>query len=538
MNCCSPDPLSKIITHTIRYSYHKYILMGISQRCFVSVIFLIPAMFLHSQTVSDTLNRAKKLRAEGKIHKSYLLLKETYRVHPDNLNVAWLTAQTAFWANRIAKSKRIYEKAVKDNPKNLYLQLDYAKMLVNSGDFEKGEIFLNNYLSYDSTNAQALTYLAKISFWRCNYEDADKLVSKAIRHDPKVPDASALREDIALARAPYLKLGAGYTSDDQPMQTVTPLVGAGIYLSALSSLHFSFQTPFFIRDGKTDPALLFSAGNTSFISKANLTIGLDAGVVKFPVKNSYAFTGNISLDKIFIRHLEISLSAQRNPYFSTLSSIDTMVIQNHLTFSAGWNNLNSWNGEAAIEAFTYPLDKNVTYSSYLWAFAPPVKFSVFQLRFGYAYNYSDSKKDHYVAEKSLPDIISSFDANSSIAGIYEPYFTPEQQQIHSFLLSFTGHPLKWMDFSIHANAGIYATTHAPYLYLDKDAKDSVVLKTGFTQTRFYPATVEVQILMKLSERIHLQADYTFRSTYFYTSNYAGIGLNIRFLNEKKSKKRS
>src|ERR1035437_7368851 len=295
----------------------------------VILLLLLPGFQSHSQTVSDTLNQAKKMRAEGKIHQAYSLLKETYRHHPDDLNVAWLTAQTAFWANRIVESKRIYEKAVKANPNNLYLKLDYAKMLVNSGNYKRGEDLLSQYIVYD----------------------------------PKSKDAYSLLDEINLARSPYLKLSVGYTSDDQIMQTLSTRLEMGFYFSSLFSLHYNLQAPVFIRNGKTSNALLMQVGNTTFISNASLKIGMDLGIVKFPFSSTSSLTGNVSLDKIFIRHLEMEVSDQRNPYFSTLSSIDTMVIQNHFTGSIGWNKVNSWTGKAAIEAFTYPSDHNLTISA-------------------------------------------------------------------------------------------------------------------------------------------------------------------------------
>ena len=494
----------------------------------------IPTAFSQSKNVSDTLNLAKQLRSKGKIHKSYKILKKAYSDHPDNLNVAWLTAQTAFWANRIGRSRQIYEKAILSSPKNLYLQLDYAKMLVNTADFMKAIPLLNVYLSYDSTNAQALTALSRAYFWMLKYPYAGLLVTKAHKSDPKYPDASSLIRDISLARAPYLKISAGYCSDDQPLQTLSTTVGAGFYFNPLSSFHFTFQSPFLIREGKMVNAYIFDIGNSSFFSKANMTIGIDAGVVKFPVKSNYTWTGNFEIDKTFIKHLVLSLSVQRNPYFTTLSSIDSMVIQHHFTGSIGWNDQNKWNGQIAAEAFAYPLDHNLTYTGYAWVFAPPIKFSVFRLRFGYGYNYSNSQKNRYVSTKTLEEIIAGFSTNSIITGVYNPYYTPNDQQIHSLLLSFTSHPLKWLDLSLNANAGFYATTQVPYLYLDKNANDSTILKTGFSSATFLPLTLRLQALIKVSDCIHIQAEYTYMKTYYYTSQYAGIGINIRFPDEKKS----
>jgi tetratricopeptide (TPR) repeat protein len=502
------------------------------------ILFLMLCMFAgigsFGQNVSDTLNLAKKLREKGKIHQSFKLLKKAYSHHPDNLNVAWLTAQTAFWANKISKSKQIYRKAIKDNLKNMYLKLDYSKMLVNTGDFLEATDLLKNYLSYDSTNAQALTALSRISFWECRYNDATKKVRKALKSDPKFPDALSLEKEIAIARSPYLKIGAGYITDDQPMTTISTLIAAGFYFHPLSSVHFNLQTPFMIRDGQTLNAFLFDAGNVSCFSSAGLTIGIDAGVGRFPFKAIYMGTGNLTLDEICLRHLEISVLAERNPYFLTRSSIDTVVIQNHLKGSIGWNNLNNWNGQIAVEAFTYPIDKNLTYSAYGWIFAPPVKFSVFRLGFGYAYNYSSSQKNRYLPEKSLSEIIANWESNQSIAGIYNPYYTPKDQQFHSFLLSFSGHLLKWLDFSLSTNTAILASAQVPYLYLDKNSDGNTILKTGFASQNFTPVTIHGQLNIKASDRISLQTEYAFMRTFYYTSNYVGIGLTLRFPNDKKN----
>ena len=40
---------------------------------------------------------------------------------------------------------------------------------------------------------------------------------------------------------------------------------------------------------------------------------------------------------------------------------------------------------------------------------------------------------------------------------------------------------------------------------------------------------------RITKKISLKADYTYRKTYFYTSNSVGVGLKINFWNEQKGK---
>ena len=208
---------------------------------FLIFLFLAGSYRGEAQTMADTLNKAKQLRSKGKMHKAYILLKKCQSHHPDDLNVTWYTAQTAYWAHRTSKSKRLYRKAILANPKNLYLQLDYAKILVNLGEFNRALPLLDTYLKYDPTNAQALTVVAKILFWQSKYKAARAKVRKALLQDPEYTEASGLLSYINLASAPSISLCVGYNTDDQPQQMITPAIGGSLYLHPLSTLHFSFQ---------------------------------------------------------------------------------------------------------------------------------------------------------------------------------------------------------------------------------------------------------------------------------------------------------
>jgi tetratricopeptide (TPR) repeat protein len=290
---------------------------------------------------TDTLEMVRRLKNQGKTRKAYVLVQSYYVRHQQDFNTTWLFAQSAFLAHHVRKSRVLYEKAMTMSPKNLYLQLDYAKNLVNITDYEKAKKLLLKYLAYDPSNTQAITSLARISYWQGDYGKALSELNNIQPEDLKNKDITSFIRDIQIAKAPWIRMKGAYQTDDQPLQSITTQLEGGLYLHPLSSLHFTFQAPLFITDSSRSQSFWLQAGNKSVIGKAGMVIEADAGLVKFPRKSITTWTGNLEIDKVFIRHLTLSLQAERNPYFYTLSSIDSAVIDNHGSLKVGWNDLKS-----------------------------------------------------------------------------------------------------------------------------------------------------------------------------------------------------
>ena len=484
---------------------------------------------------TDTLEMVRRLRNQGKSRSAFSLMKSYYPDHPDDFNTNWLYAQSAYYAHHIKKSKALYDRAITLSPQNLYLQLDYAKKLVNITEYEKAKKLLTKYLAYDSTNSQAITSLARISFWQGDYSKALSELYKIQPAEIQNKEVMAFIQDIQIAKSPWISLKEGYLTDDQPLQSFTSQLEGGIYLHPLSSLHFSMRVPVFITGDKTSQAFWFQGGNRSVLGKAKMDIEADLGLLKFPVKNSIDWTGNLEIDKIFLRHMVISVQAGRIPYFYTLSSIDTMVIDNHGSFKLGWNDLKSWNGEASFDIHQYPVDNNYLFGFSAWVFAPPVKFSFFELRFGYGFNYSTTQKNHFVPEKSLVEILKNYDPSAQINGIYNPYFTPKDQSIHSILAGISISPGKIVNFTINGNFGIYSTAQIPYFFLDNNAQSTLEIMNDFVKKRYIPVQLNAVASIPASKTVRIKVEYSYNKTYYFNSHYAGIGMTINFWNGRKTK---
>jgi Flp pilus assembly protein TadD len=494
--------------------------------------FVIPVRSLLAQSTTDTVEIAKHLRDERKFKDAFALL-EKYRVnHPNDLNASWLDAQTACWMKHFKTSESIYENTIRLHPDNYYLKLDYAKMLVNIGEFEKAIPLLNNYLQYDLANAEALLALAKISYWKSNYKEAINEVGKILIKDPKNKQALSLQEEIISAESPWGKISIAHSSDVQPLKNTTPVFEGGLYKGALSFMHFNFQIPTFVTDNNTTNALWIRAGNKSVLSKQNMNINIEFGLLKYPCSKNVTFTENLQLDKTIINHLIFSIQAERKPYFYTVSSINNVVTDNHYSVSAAWSDPDKWSGKTAFDLDHFN-DKNTISTFSAWVITPPYKVSIFEFHIGYGCNFSTSKENRFVAEKTLSEILVDFYYNPDIAGIYNPYFTPNNQQTHSALASISIHPLKILDIGTHAAYGFYAVAHNPYLYLDKDTNGNTIIIKNYFKRIYSPMEFSVYVALQITKKISFKTEYLYSITNFYKSNYLGFGLKMSFGHDKK-----
>ncbi|MCX6249661.1 MAG: tetratricopeptide repeat protein [Bacteroidetes bacterium] len=500
---------------------------------FVLILLFLFPITLFPQNTADTLETARQLRDHGKNKEAYSILKKYEKHHSRDFNTLWLYGQLSYLNSRFGKSKSLYEKAIQSSPRNLYLQLDYGKMLVNIGEFDKAKPYLTTYSEYDPGNSQVYASLAKIDYWQGDYNAALKKLERIRPTEKESRDINMLRENIRISKTPWISVTEGYVTDNQPMQSYTTQLQGGLYLHPLSFLNFDVEVPVFLKEGATYSAFWFQAGNKAIIGKAGINIDADLGILKFPVGNKTTWTGKLTFEKKLFRHLRITLKAERSPYFYTIRSIDTAIIENQYAAMVRWDKFRSWSGEAAYNFHRFPFDKNNLVTVYGWVFTPPLRLSVFEFRIGYSFNHSTTDKLHFVPEKTLAEILTNYDATAQIHGIYNPYFTPKNQVSHSAMLGITIFPWKPIDFSINASFGIIGSAMIPYFYLDSNAVAETYINQGLVKVRYTPIQVNALANIHLSRVMKLQLLYTFHRTYYFTSNYAGIGIRINLWNGKK-----
>jgi tetratricopeptide (TPR) repeat protein len=507
-------------------------------------VFIIIGRSLFAQSNVDTLEKAKNLRNENKFKEAFALMEKYRANHPNDLNAAWLSGQTAFWMKHYKTAEKEYERAIQIAPHNADLLLDYDMVLFNSGDLKKAEPLLWTFYTWDPTNTAVLLSLAKISFWHGNYNDAEWFIQKVLASDPKNKNAIAIQDEILAAKSPWGEINIAHSSDDQPLQNTAPSISGGIYSSALFSPHFDFQLPTFVTDSSNKNAWWFQVGNKSIFSKQNLDISIDLGLLKNPSSTSVFTTGNLLINETLIKHFIFSLQAERKPYFYTLSSLNTTVTDNHYSVSVAWNDPEGWNARTAYDIDNFN-DNNSIATFSAWVMSPPLKVSIFEFHAGYGFNYSntqqnryelksltyafDSISKNYFWDSTLNKSVQKYYYSPVITGIYNPYFTPDKQTINSVIASINIHPTKTLNIGIKADYGFSAVAQCPYLYLDNEGNIAI----GYFKQNYSPYDIGINVTWKLAKKINLKAEYVHSKTNFYNSNYLGIGLRMSFWNENK-----
>lgn len=482
--------------------------------------------------VADTLNKVKQLKDKGKYRPAYQLLKLYYKGHQTDFNTTWLFAQTAYLNKHFKKSKKLYKSIAASHPDNYYLKLDYANTLTNIADYNKALPLLNSYAAYDSTNAKLQLALAKVYLAQGSFALAEKQIKTLQASGAYNKDVRSLLDELHLAKASWVKIKGSYTTDSQPLQNITPSVEAGVYLHPEATLKINLQTPVFINNGLLQNAEWLQIGDLSSFRKSGFQLSADAGIVKQPYENKISWTANVELKQTLLKHLILQAQAERKPYYYTASSLDTVVMVTRAAAYIEWNDMSSWNGRLTFEYNGFA-DKNYTLGGAGWIFTPPLKLSIFEGRVGYAYSFNTAKDNKFIPSKTLSEILTNYDPSVSITGVYSPYFTPDNMGVHSALASIIIHPLKIFDIGFNANVGFYASALTPYFYLDKNAADATVIVKSYATEKFHPMEFSTYFLLRITEKISLKADYTYRKTYFYTSNSLGLGLKINFWNEQK-----
>ncbi|MGP8215333.1 MAG: tetratricopeptide repeat protein [Bacteroidia bacterium] len=507
--------------------------------CFLSVQFFV-SNSLQAQKGMDTLSLAKQFNSQKKFRKACKILAPYYNSHPGNLNTQWIYAQSLYWAKKFRKSEKVYEYAIAWHPENYYLRLDYAEKLVDIGEFEKAIPILKLYGAYDSTALDLRLTLAKIAFWKCDYKTAEAEVQKILKKQPgQTASLKDFQNEILAAESPWIKPGFEYHADTQPLQSYTPEVKTGFFLSPLAALQFNLSAPFYEGNNTLYNAQWLQAENKSFFYKMKLTLITNIGAIKLP-GNTTSVTGKIDASKILFKHLELDAKIEHTPYLYALADMTVPVMQLTYQGNIAWKNTNGWQAQASATYNDFYATNNYIYSIGAFGLTPPLKIEKFELRAGYAYNYSTSKYSCFVfvPGETVQQVIANWTPALTIngTGIYNPYFTPNAQSTHSVVFSAILHVSQKIELGAKGSIGVYCNTLNPYFYnyLEKNESDQIYIASGegFSEERYYPAEINIFANLRLSPRVSIGAEYTYLKNNFYSSNYAGLTSQISFWHEK------
>lgn len=94
-------------------------------------------------TAVDTFKLADQFIARNKYKKAVKLYKSYQKNHPKDINAPWKLGQVRLWQSRNKQSDAAYNQALKLDPKNDNLRLNYTHSLLDMGKFSQAEKILS-----------------------------------------------------------------------------------------------------------------------------------------------------------------------------------------------------------------------------------------------------------------------------------------------------------------------------------------------------------------------------------------------------------
>jgi tetratricopeptide (TPR) repeat protein len=434
--------------------------------------------------------------------------------------------QILYWMGEYKKALALCEITLIKNP-NPYLKLDYARLLFELNELSKAREVLEDYLKTDKTNSEAINMMGTIFYWQGKPGVAIRYFESVLDKYPGNEWALKYVNEIKENTSPFIHLNSIYSDDTQPLQTAGISIETGKYFSFLLDPKLKIQFNQFSNTLEKEHAYSIVLNNNISILKIKTDILVSAGAYRSPIGNSTNLIGGIKLNKHIFKYFTFSGLVERKPYLLTLRSLNKNILSNNYSGSLIYFKETSWNGQIEYAIQEFP-DNNKVNNFNAWLLSPQIRFSKFAIALGYGFSLSDSEQNRFSPVNSISEIISGIDM---IEGVYDPYFTPRNQHIHSAICNLSIDISKSFTISTNTVYGFYATTDNPYFYLDKNSNGELFINREFANLKFEPMEIAGRINWKLSKRFNLHALYSHLKTFYYTNNSIELGLKYKFIRE-------
>jgi Tetratricopeptide repeat len=477
----------------------------------------------------DTFKLADQLIAKRKFRKAAKLYSAYNHSHPKDFNAVWKQAQTQFWLNNFRRSNALYKAALKMAPANDYLRLNYIHSLLDMGRSKEAADMLTDMELSGRDYSDMSTLRAQMAYYNGDYREAAAYMRKSLNAESNNAEAHALDDQVSLSRAPLVSINTAYLSDNQPYTALISSIKVENYFSKYADLFLMVDEYHFMHDTTSD-APWVRVGDKLYFPGAGMHLNVSVGAFGYPVKHEIGWSGALNINEKISSQFNVDVNADHVPYFDTRTSIDTTISVTRVSAMLNWH-LRNWSAQAAVLNSTFPDNTNVT-GTYGWVLAPIVSAARVQLSAGASAGYSSSGSNTYSATETPAQVEAHFAANPTVPGIYSLYFTPNQQFTTTGLLQLSLYPSKVVDISIGGDAG-YGSANAPYLYLNKDVNGSFIISRGYAMQTFTPADARATVNFHIGNSWLISLKYVYTNTYFFTSNYAGLGIRKSFIARKR-----
>lgn len=494
---------------------------GISLFCF-----LFSCSQLFAQL--DTTETARQLSYLHKYAEADALLSAFEKTHHNDINAVRLHAQILYWMKDYSAALNLCSFYLKNNPEWHYLKLDYSRMLFELQMWKKAKVALLEYQASGNSNIEAKNMLATIAYLQGKTKTSEKQFKAVLQDYPTNEWANNYLNKIRNAKAPDVKLSSGYSSDTQPMSALHAGIETGVYRShwLAPKLIIQWQQA----DSGNNPATTYSTeiSNKFFFSNLKTEIQISGGIVNPLATNSIKGIGSMELKNQFHKNFSLELSAARKNYQYTLSNFNTAILHSDYSIALAYYHEKKGSGKSA---YTYQQfdDNNSVQQYYAWILSPALSLSKFEFYLGYNFNYSSSQNNRYNLTTTPLQAIVQFDETGKIPAAYSPYFTPQNQQIHSLLANVIFTTGKKTSIALNANYAVFAKAESPYLYFDNNENNQLIIVRDYYTQKYTPLELNASFKLKPTIKFGIELTYKYQKAFYFEQHSAFLSLTYRFI---------
>ncbi len=495
------------------------------------LVFLGFVQISFAQVNTDTLQLSRNYSARQDFKSAIRILKTYSQNHPTDVFATQLLAQNLYWNGNIDEADSIYRYSIENYPQSTFFKLDYGRMLYNDADYDRAKLVLDDYLENDPNNVEALIYTGYINYWWGRYDISLDNFIDVLKQYPQNPTAVEMVKAIRKVTQPYLFAGYQISFDSQPMQSGDATIETGKFHNSLFTPIIRLDWLHFNAEGfkKQTPWLRVSNQMNFLKNKTHLnaTVGFLQDVSsKLLVTGLLELTQDLNLNQDFLDKISLRLSAERSPYFYTTSSLLQPVMYNAFNVSVIFSDASGISGKL-FAGRQFFMDGNQIDNVYAWVLSPRFGGEKLKINVGYSYNYTNSNVNHYESKYTLDEILADYKPGQ-LEGIYNPYFTPIKQNIHSVLATLSLRTDKKIEWQLKNSLGLFSYADIPYLYLDRMQNNNLFINSGFSKEYKVPFEIALIATYHINEFTTLNASYTYTENFFYYNNLFNLNLKHIF----------
>lgn len=505
-------------------------------------VFGLPVNAL-SQIVTkyDSIDIASNMLYNQRVPEAINILTILDRTYPLDENIMKLYSNALYWNNDFSRTiAYIKHNTIKKNyPENL--NYHFGKILFELNYLQDSDRYLSIYLDTNPHDAETLLMLAKIAYWQG--KPSKEILNKIqiiLNNDPDNADALELKEEVLLLYAPELSLTGGYVEDSQPLKSYITSAILKYYYHSWLQPSLQINSHKFVSG---EQVLIPTISNKTFLPKSKTQLNLKAGMFSNTWSEDKIATWSIGLLQRTIKNIDISAEASRTPYLYTLASIAENVVPTVLSTSVARESGNGVIGKITAQQWQFKDDNKVNTLS-AWLLMPIIKHTIFTVNMGYAFTVADSEQNRFVLDESvkMPGHVTY---GQVLPGVFNPYFTPQNQVIHAALAKIDMKFNQKLSASINSNIGVYASIDNPnYVYYgtssppipnadqrnpnwspptDREIVSDYIYKI-YVPTRYLPLDLRGKLIMEVNRVLSIYAEYAYVETIFFQSQEINMGL--------------